>query len=139
MSDFNQYEAADTLITMSNYANQNIDYIYNLISEERKKKENFEYQYKSVSESNLIMMLEIFQVKKEIEEIKNNNISLPFHGWAALSNTKRNAAMPSSICRTKMRAPIPGLWSFLSSKKRLFLKFSCAFRGLDWARVPPPK
>ena len=27
MSDFNQYEAADTLITMSNYANQNIDYI----------------------------------------------------------------------------------------------------------------
>lgn len=90
MSDFNQYEAADTLITMSNYANQNIDYIYNLISEERKKKENFEYQYKSVSESNLIMMLEIFQVKKEIEEIKNNNISLPFHGWAALSNINKN-------------------------------------------------
>lgn len=41
MSDFNQYEAADTLITMSNYANQNIDYIYNLISEERKKKRKF--------------------------------------------------------------------------------------------------
>lgn len=35
-------------------------------------------------------MLEIFQVKKEIEEIKNNNISLPFHGWAALSNINKN-------------------------------------------------
>lgn len=90
MSDFNQYEAADTLIMIRNNANQNIDNIYNKISEERKKKENFEYQYKSISENYSVWSKEIIRIKKEIQEIKNNNISLPFHGWAALSKINNN-------------------------------------------------
>lgn len=74
MSNFDNYEAAKTLISISkNQVNPITDNIYNLISEEKKKKEYFEYQYKSVSKNNLIMMLEIFIVKKEIEEIKKNN------------------------------------------------------------------
>ena len=81
MSNFNQYEAAVTLFSINNnYVSQNIDNIYNQISEERKKKENFEYQHKSISENNLIMMLEIFRVKKEIEEIKNNT------NWSSARN-----------------------------------------------------
>ena len=92
MSNFNHYEVAKILISISNkYVNQSkIDSIYDQISKEKEKKNIFENQYKLISENNLFMMLDIFKVNKEIEEIKNNNISLPFHGSAALNNIKNN-------------------------------------------------
>ena len=78
MSNFSDSQAAEVLISLKNNVfismNNNLfNEIHNQVIEERKKKENFEYEFKSISKKNLNMIIELFEVNKEIKEIKKNN------------------------------------------------------------------
>lgn len=91
MSNFSDSQAAEVLISLKNNVfismNNNLfNEIHNQVIEERKKKENFEYEFKSISKKNLNMIIELFEVNKEIKEIKKKNISIPIDDCTVNNN-----------------------------------------------------